>query len=96
MYRIIGAEVKHMVQEVDGLKPNLMQTISKRMNQLDNGAGGKQYMTGSIIDANKSGTELEQIPEANDEEADMQVRRSQMSLAKVSDIRKSQDSQIDN
>lgn len=46
------------------------------MNQLDNGAGGKQYMTGSIIDANKSGTELEQIPEANDEEADMQIRRS--------------------
>lgn len=24
MYKIIGSEVKHMVQEVDGLKPNLM------------------------------------------------------------------------
>lgn len=57
MYRIVGQEVKQLVHEIDGLKANLMQTISKRMNQMD--MGGKQYLTGSIVDPNKSGIELE-------------------------------------
>ena len=52
------------------------------MNQIDqsNQNGSKQYMTGSILDGpNKSGAELEQIPEAQEEDPD-QVRRSQMSM----------------
>jgi hypothetical protein len=42
------------------------------MSQIDSGGGalGGKYITGSIIDANRSGIELEQIPEAHDEDAD--------------------------
>ena len=32
MYKIIGNEVKQMIQDVEGLKPNLLQTIAKRMS----------------------------------------------------------------
>jgi hypothetical protein len=48
------------------------------MNQIDNSNqnGSKQYMTGSILDGpNKNGAELEQIPEAQEEDPD-QIRRS--------------------
>lgn len=58
MYKIVGAEVKQMVQETEGLRGNLLSSISKRMIQIDQGGGGK-YITGSILDANRSGAELE-------------------------------------
>lgn len=72
-----------MVQEIEGLKPNIMQTITKRMTQIDSGegVGGGKYITGSILDQNRSGMELEQIPEAQEEDAE-QVRRSVMSIQK--------------
>ncbi len=50
------------------------------MMQIDQGGGGK-YVTGSILDVNRSGAELEQIPEANEEEGDA-VRKSVMSIQK--------------
>ena len=60
MYRIVGQEVRNMLQEVDGLKSNLLQTITKQLNQMDaGGGGGKQYMTGAMQDMNRSGMELE-------------------------------------
>jgi hypothetical protein len=38
------------------MKPNIMQTIAKRMNQIDSGGqgalGGGKHYTGSILDAN--------------------------------------------
>ena len=92
MYKIVGNEVKQMVQDIDGMKPNIIQTIAKRMNQIDNGGqgalGGGKHYTGSILEANnRSG--LEQIPEAHEEEAD--VRKSALSnLGGVSGAGKSQ------
>jgi centrosomal protein CEP104 len=63
MYKIVGGEVRQMVQEIEGLKPNIMQTIAKRMAQMDKGegggGGGGKYITGSIMDPNRSGMELE-------------------------------------
>lgn len=46
MYKISGPELKRMVQEIDGLKPNLLQTITKRMKQIDEGRGTK-YVVGT-------------------------------------------------
>ena len=46
MYKVSGAELKRMVQEIEGLKPNLLQTITKRMQQIDEGRGTK-YIVGS-------------------------------------------------
>lgn len=31
IYKIVGNEVRQLVQEIEGLKPNIMQTITKRM-----------------------------------------------------------------
>lgn len=45
MYKSCGAEIKRMVQEVDGIKPNLLQTIIKRMKEIDEGRGTK-YVVG--------------------------------------------------
>ena len=41
LYRIVGGEVKKLVQEVENLKPNLLQTITKRMAQIDESRGPK-------------------------------------------------------
>ena len=84
IYKIVGNEVRQLVQEIEGLKPNIMQTITKRMAQIDSGGGslGGKYITGSIIDANRSGMELEQIPEANENEDADQIRKSVMSIQK--------------
>jgi hypothetical protein len=45
-----------MIQDVEGLKPNLLQTIAKRMSQIDQGGagslGGGKHLTGSILDQN--------------------------------------------
>lgn len=66
-----------MVMEF-GLKANLLQNIIKELNKLDaSGAGTQKVFTGSIIDA--GGKALEQIPEAQDEDAEA-IRRSQMSM----------------
>ena len=96
MYKIVGGEVRQMIQEIDGLKPNIMQTITKRMAQLDKGegGGGGKYITGSIMDPNRSGMELEQIPEAHDEDGEAN-RKSVMRLSNPSpevQLRTSKDS----
>jgi hypothetical protein len=45
MYRTVGGELRRMVQEIEGLKPNLLQTIVKRMGEIDEGKGSK-YVIG--------------------------------------------------
>ena len=82
MYKSCGAEIKRMVQEVDGIKPNLLQTIIKRMKEIDEGRGTK-YVVGHNDDGqgeypNNSGDQqqpkinmggvggLEQVPETHE------------------------------
>jgi len=52
LYRIIGGEVKRMVQEVEGIKPNMLQTITKRMNEIDEQKGGKYVVNNVEADKN--------------------------------------------
>ena len=70
-----------MIQDVEGLKPNLLQTIAKRMSQIDQGGagslGGGKHLTGSILDQNNRNG-LEQIPEAHDEDG-VDLRKSALS-----------------
>jgi len=47
MYKSCGEELKRMIQEIEGLKPNLLQTISKRMKEIDEGKGTKYVIGGS-------------------------------------------------
>jgi hypothetical protein len=96
LYKIVGPEVKDLIQEAN-LKAKLFQTIIQRMNYEDYIAaggtgGGGRFMTGAMIgDPNKS-AELEQIPEAQDEDVEA-IRKSHMSLKNAvqqkSDPRKS-------
>lgn len=46
MYKSCGAELKKMILEIDGLKPNLLQILTKRMQEIDEGKGSK-YVIGS-------------------------------------------------
>ena len=61
MYKIVGFEVKQMVQEVEGLKPNMLQTMAKRMSQIDQGGagalGGGKHLTGSILQNGRNSLE---------------------------------------
>jgi hypothetical protein len=74
MYKIVGAEVRDKVLEINGLKSNLVQTIVRQLNGVDEEGRGGKHLTGAMHDSY-----LEQIPEA--EEDAEGVRKSQMSLA---------------
>lgn len=52
LYKIIGPEVRQLIQELHGLKPNLLQAILKNMSDIDYAQHGSNriYKTGSIID----------------------------------------------
>jgi len=41
MYKIVGPELKRMIQEIENLKPNILQTITKRMEEHDASTGQK-------------------------------------------------------
>jgi len=71
LYKIVGPEVRERVLEINGLKSNLVQTIVRQLNSVDEEGRGGRHLTGAMHG-------LEQIPEA--EEDAENVRKSQMSL----------------
>lgn len=78
LYKIVGPEVRDRVLEINGLKSNLVQTIVRQLNSVDEEGRGGKHLTGAMHDSY-----LEQIPEA--EEDAENVRKSQMSLSKGPD-----------
>ena len=72
LYKKCGAELKRMVQEVDKLKPHLLQEITSRLQHVDQGRGTK-YVAGSSDPEGGIGTAqenvvggLEQVAETNE------------------------------
>ena len=55
LYRIVGAPVKEMTNNIENIKPNLLQDLNQMFDNEDNLAGGKYQPEG-----------LKQIPEVDE------------------------------
>lgn len=60
LYQMVGNEVKVMTNNIENMKPSLLQTINNEFDKIDETNGGKYF----------DGTDLNQIPEAQNEHED--------------------------